>query len=99
MGTYRPARDVPELGEAGQRDQLADAVLGHERLAAGLVAREPTQRALDLSDLTLERVDSTMLSATKTRSRASSGRSRPFRNARPAGLEISLGAPALSPWW
>jgi len=50
-------RDVTDLGQAGQRDQLPDAVLGHQRVAASLVASDPAQRTLQLVDVALERVD------------------------------------------
>jgi hypothetical protein len=48
-----PAR-VPELGQEGQGDQLPDSELGHQRLAAGLAARDLPKPTFDLADLTLE---------------------------------------------
>jgi len=51
------AGDVTELGQHREGDQLPDPELGHQCLAARLTTRDLAQRAFDLSDLTLERVD------------------------------------------
>ena len=49
--------DVPELAQCHQRRDLAHSVLGHQRLAAGLAARERAQITLDRRKLDLEQVD------------------------------------------
>lgn len=51
------ARDVTELGQRDQGDQFPDSELGHQRLAAGLVASDLAQLALQLMDLRAEHVD------------------------------------------
>ena len=47
----------PSSTERDQRGQLAHPVEAHQRLAAGLAARELAQLALQRSDLALDRVD------------------------------------------
>ena len=51
------ARDVPELAQCDQRGDFAHAVLGHQRLAAGLAASERSQVPLELGELSVEQVD------------------------------------------
>ena len=50
-------RDVAELGQGDQGDQFPDPVLGHQRLAAGLVAGDPAQPEFQFVDSGVERVD------------------------------------------
>ena len=57
LARRRQATDVAELAERDQRGQLAHPVEAHQRLAAGLAARELAQLALQRSDLRLDRVD------------------------------------------
>jgi len=49
--------DVPELAQGDQSGDLAHPVLGHERLATGLAARERAQVPLNRGDLNLEQID------------------------------------------
>ena len=48
---------VAELAQRDQRGDLAHPVLGHQRPAAGLSARERSQIPLDLGELCVEQVD------------------------------------------
>jgi hypothetical protein len=48
---------IAELTQRDQRGQLAHAVQTHQRLAAGLAARELAQLALERGDLRVDRVD------------------------------------------